>query len=177
MSSFTAPRRTTTTTVLCAFALLALAAPATAQPREAAAGGLVVSQPWTRSTPPGASVGGGYATIRNTGSEPDRLVGFTSPAAGRGEVHEMSVEAGVMRMRPVPILDIKPGESLVFRPGGLHLMFMELKAPLRQGEPVKGVLQFERAGRIEVEFSVARPGAPSPENSAAAGATSHDHRH
>lgn len=171
MSSLTAPL------AALALALLVLPARAQGQPVQAAAGGLVVSQTWTRATPPGASVGGGYATIRNTGPEPDRLIGFTSPAAERGEVHEMSVEAGIMRMRPMPVIEVKPGESLVMKPGGLHLMFMELRAPLRQGEPVKGVLRFERAGPIEVEFSVARPGAPGPENAAAASAPSHDHRH
>ena len=161
-----------------ALALFALPTPAHAQE----AGGLVVSQPWARATPPGASVGGGYATIRNTGPEPDRLVGFASPLAERGEVHEMSVESGIMRMRPMPVVEVKPGESLVLKPGGLHLMFMELRAPLRQGEPVKGVLRFERAGPIEVEFGVARPGAPGPEDGAASAAAQpapagHDHKH
>ena len=160
---------------------LAFAGPAVAEPGEARAGAILASRAWARATPPGAGIGGGYVTIRNAGDQPDRLVGFSSPAAARGELHEMSVEGGVMRMRPVPSLEIAPGETVVMKPGGLHLMLMELKAPLRQGEPLRATLRFERAGPLELEFSVARPGAPGPEDGAAMpedkAPAGHDHRH
>jgi copper(I)-binding protein len=127
-----------------------------------AAGPLKVSQPWSRATPAGAKVGGGYLSIENTGAAPDRLVSVTVPFAGRVEIHEMAVANGVMTMRPLDKgIAIAPGSKVEFKPGGFHLMFMELKQPLKQDERVKGVLTFEKAGPVEVEFTVAGVGARS----------------
>jgi hypothetical protein len=131
------------------------AAPAAAHSPEIRHGALVLGAPWARATPPAAQVGGGYLSIRNTGAAPDRLVSFASPVAGRGEVHEMAVTDGVMRMREIKGgLEIKPGETVELKPGGLHVMFMELKEPLKEGARVKGTLTFEKAGPIDVEFAV-----------------------
>ena len=126
-------------------------------------GTLVVDQPWTRATPGGAPVAGGYAVLRNTGTEPDRLLRITSPLAGRAEVHEMAMDGGVMTMRPLPQgLEIKPGETVALRPGGRHIMFMDLKVPFRQGEGIPVTLEFARAGKIELEFRVESIGAREP---------------
>lgn len=127
------------------------------------AGSLTLTQPWTRATPGGAKVAGGYLRITNAGPEPDRLVGGSFPIAGRVEVHEMAAEGGIMRMRPIEGgLVIRPGETVDLRPGGHHLMLMELSTALREGEPLKGTLVFERAGPVEVTFAVGRIGATQP---------------
>ena len=124
------------------------------------AGTLVIEQPWARATPGGAKVAGGYMTIVNTGPESDRFLGGSMPLAGRFEVHEMKVEDGIMKMREVRGgLEIGPGQKVEFKPGGYHLMFMDLSAPLKQGETVKGQLRFEKAGTVDVEFKVEAVGA------------------
>lgn len=123
-------------------------------------GALVVTAPWTRATPKGAPVAGGYVRITNTGAEVDRLVGGAFEGAGRVEVHEMVMDGSVMRMRELRAgLEIRPGQTVELRPGGLHLMFMELKAPVATGAPVRGRLTFEKAGSVDVEFAVAPLGA------------------
>lgn len=117
-------------------------------------GSLKIEHPWTRATPKGAPVAGGYLKITNTGTAPDKLIGGTFVNAGRFEVHEMKTENGVMTMRPVTGgLEIKPGQTVELKPGSFHLMFMDLKTPVEQGKPVKGTLVFEKAGTVEVEYS------------------------
>ncbi len=131
-----------------------------ADAKDVAVGPLQVSQPWLRATPKGASVAGGYLTIRNTGTTPDRLIGGSAEVAGRFEIHEMRMEQGVMRMRHLSRgLELKPGDTVELKPGGLHVMLMDLKQPLVQGETVKGTLVFEKAGTVAVEFSVEAIGA------------------
>lgn len=126
-------------------------------------GSLVISQPWSRATAAGAKVGAGYMTITNKGTTPDRLVGGSLPQAGRFEVHEMSMNNGVMRMRPVTGgLEIKPGATVKLAPGGYHVMFMNLKQQLKQGEKLKGELKFEKAGTVTVEYTVGAIAAQSP---------------
>jgi periplasmic copper chaperone A len=124
------------------------------------AGSLVIESPWTRETPGGSKIGGGYFAIKNNGSESDRLVGGSFPSAGHLEIHEMKMEGDVMRMRALTDgLEIKPGETVQLKPGGYHLMFMDLKKPFKQGETVKGELRFEKAGAVQVEFKVEAVGA------------------
>jgi copper(I)-binding protein len=132
--------------------LVTLSAPALA--KDYKAGALEIGQPWTRATPKGAAVAGGFMTIRNTGTAPDRLVGGSFEASKRVEVHEMKVDAGgVMRMREIAGgLEIAPGATVELKPGGYHVMFMDLTRQLQQGESVKGTLVFEKAGKVEVEF-------------------------
>jgi periplasmic copper chaperone A len=123
-------------------------------------GPLKIGHPWARATPAGAKVAGGYLTVHNTGSEPDRLLGGTVEIASRVEVHEMSVTDGIMRMRELPRgLVIAPGQKLELKPGSYHLMWLELLRPPKQGDRVKGVLRFERAGEIAVEFQIDAVGA------------------
>jgi periplasmic copper chaperone A len=119
------------------------------------AGALTIEQPWSRATPGGARIGGGYLRITNAGPQSDRLIGGTIPGASRGEVHEMSMDGDIMRMKPVDGgLEIKPGATVELKPGGHHLMFMDLKEPLKEGERLKGTLVFERAGKVEVDYEV-----------------------
>ena len=123
-------------------------------------GALEIGHPWARATPPTAPTGGGYLSVKNTGTEPDRLLSVSSPAAQTVQVHEMKMEGNVMRMRELESpLEIKPGETVTLAPGGLHLMMTGLKAPLKQGERVPLTLVFEKAGKIDVELSVVALGA------------------
>ena len=118
-------------------------------------GALQIAKPWMRATPKGASVAGGYMRITNRGTAPDRLVGGSTEAAARFEVHSMVMEQGVAKMRPVAGgLEIKPGETVDLRPGSFHIMLMGLKLPLEAGQKVKGALEFETAGKIEIEYQV-----------------------
>jgi copper(I)-binding protein len=123
-------------------------------------GSLEIGHPWARATPKGATIGGGYLKITNTGAEADRLVGGSSTVAGRFEVHEMATVDGVMKMRPVTGgLEIKPGQTVELKPGGFHIMLMGLKQPLEAGQTVKGTLTFEKAGTVEIEYKVEPIGA------------------
>jgi periplasmic copper chaperone A len=149
------------TSILFACVLSLAAGAAAAQ--EFKAGALEIDQPWSQATPKGAKVAAGYLTIKNTGTEPDRLVGVTSPAAGKSEIHEMSMDKGVMKMRPVPGgVEIKPGETVELKPGSFHIMMTGLKNPIERGKPFKASLTFEKAGPVEVEFAVVAAGAAAP---------------
>ncbi len=140
-----------------------IAAAADAAPAALKAGSLTLEQPWSRATPGGAKVGGGYLRITNTGTAPDRLIGGSFPLASKVEVHEMRLDGDVMRMKPVEGgLEIKPGATVELKPGGLHLMFMDLKEPLKEGQVLKGTLTFEKAGPIEVEYTVRGMGGAAP---------------
>ena len=111
-----------------ALAMLVAAAPARAD--DVKAGGLIISQAWARATPNGAKIGGGYLTIENTGTAPDRLLGGSADVASSVQVHEMSMDNGVMKMRPLEKgLTIDPGKTVKLAPGGYHLMMMDLKSP------------------------------------------------
>jgi periplasmic copper chaperone A len=126
------------------------------------AGSLDISNPWSRATPKGSSVAAGYMTIKNTGSTPDRLVEGSSDVASRFEVHEMKMENGVAKMRPVKGgLEIKPGETVELKPGSYHIMFVGLKKPLSAGDHVKATLVFEKAGTVSVDYDVRAMGAGS----------------
>ena len=125
-------------------------------------GNIQIGNPWTRATPKGADVAGGYMKITNKGSVPDSLIGGSSAAADRFEVHEMSMVDGVMKMRPLAKgLEVKPGETVELKPGSYHLMFMDLKAPFEAGKRVKGTLVFEKGGTVDIEYAVEALGAGS----------------
>ncbi len=145
-----------------------LAANASAAP----AAPVSVSSAWTAATPAGAKVAGGYAVIANATANADRLVGGSFEAAGRVEVHEMTDVAGVMRMREVTGgLPVPANGQAELKPGGYHLMFMDLKRQLKEGETLKGTLVFEKAGAVPVEFAV------RPLGSKDAGAGGHHNHH
>jgi copper(I)-binding protein len=154
------PMKSTTLLFVAAICLVTGSASA----EDARIGSIEIIHPWSRATPKGASVGVGYATIRNAGTVSDRLIGGSIAVAARLEVHEMTMDAGVMKMRELKSgLEIKPGETAMFKPGGLHLMFVDLKMPLEKGKPVKGTLIFERAGTVEVTYDVESVGAQPAE--------------
>ena len=155
-----------------AFALLALIG-APAQAQEVKAGDLVITQAWSRATPGGAKIAGGFLTIENKGAAPDRLTAVSGDVAGKVEIHEMAMNNGVMTMRPLDKgLAIEPGKTVKLAPGGLHLMLMDLKSPLKQGDKVPLTLEFEKAGKVVVPLDVQGVGAQAPAGGAASG---HDH--
>jgi hypothetical protein len=136
---------------------------AAARAEEVKAGDLVITQAWTRATPKGAKTSGGYLTIENKGSAPDRLIGGSADIAGSAQIHEMSTERGVMKMRPVENgLTIEPGKSVKLAPGGYHLMMMDLKQPLKRGDKVPVTLEFEKAGKVTISLDVEGVGAQGP---------------
>jgi periplasmic copper chaperone A len=137
-----------------------LAVPAFA---DSSLGSLNVSSPWARATPPGARVAGGYLTIENTGGTADRLLSADSPAAERTELHLMKTENGMMMMRAASDgVEIGAGASVVFAPGGYHIMFIRPKAPFVAGTSVPVTLVFEKSGTMELEFPVQPIGAGAP---------------
>jgi copper(I)-binding protein len=138
-----------------------LAAPARAE--EVKAGDLVITQSWARATPGGAKVGGGYLTIENKGSAPDRLIGGSADIADKVQVHEMAMNNGVMTMRPLDKgLTIDPGKTVKLAPGGYHLMLFDLKSPLKQGDKLPVTLEFEKAGKVKLTLDVQGVGAQAP---------------
>jgi len=131
---------------------------------EVTIGDLVVTQAGTRATPGGAPVAGGYLSIENKGSLPDRLLSGSTDAAKKVEIHEMALDNGIMTMRPVEGgLFIEAGKTLKFEPGGRHLMFIGLAAPFKEGEQVSVALAFEMAGKITVPFVVRGIGVHAPD--------------
>jgi len=154
-----------------AAALVLASSSALALAHEYRLGELEIGHPWARATLPAAKVGGGYLTITNEGAAPDRLIGGSSPVAGRVEVHAMEIKEGVMNMRPMSDgLEVPARGTLELAPGGFHLMLMELKEPLIEGERVPLTLEFENAGTVDVELAIvsARP-------SGDGGHSGHDH--
>lgn len=120
-------------------------------------GDLEIEHPWSRATVPGAKVAAGYFVVKNTGSEPDRLVSVSSTISDKAEIHEMAVDsAGVMTMRPIEGgLEIPAGGEVKLAPKGLHIMFISLTTKqLVEDESFKATLNFEKGGPVEVEFSV-----------------------
>src|SRR5579863_9612519 len=144
-------------------ALFAVLFAVSARAEDVKAGDLVISQAWSRATPGGAKVGGGYLTIENKGTTPDRLIGGSADNAATVQVHEMSMNNGVMTMRPVDGgLAIEPGKTVKLAPGGFHLMLLDLKGPLKQGDKLPITLEFAKAGKVSVMFDVGSIGAMGP---------------
>lgn len=114
---------------------------------------LRIDHPFARATPPGAQSGGVYATIENRGTSKDRLVRVASPAAASVELHSMTMDGNVMRMRAVPSLDIPAGASVKLG-GDYHVMLVDLARPLAVGDKVPLTLTFEKAGAIDVTADV-----------------------
>jgi copper(I)-binding protein len=153
----------------CAVLLVGLfAAPACAE--EVKAGDLVITQAWSRATPGGARVAGGYLTIENRGSTPDRLIGGSAEVCDKIQVHEMSMNNGVMTMRQLDKgLAIEPGKTVKLAPGGVHLMMLNPKSPLRQGDKVPVTLEFEKAGNVKVSLDVQGVGGQAPPGAGSTG--------
>lgn len=136
-----------------------------AVPEEYHVGDLTITAPFTRATLPNAPVAGGFLTVTNTGAEDDRLVAVSSEAAGHSELHEMAMEGDVMKMRElVDGLTIPAGETVALKPGGYHIMFMELQHSLEEGHTVSVTLTFEKAGEIDIPLLIGTSNAREAEH-------------
>jgi copper(I)-binding protein len=145
--------------------------PAVAAAQEFKAGSITVVAPWARATPGGSKVGGAYLELKAAAGSGDRLVSASSTAAGTVEIHEHANEGGVMKMRRIDGLAVPAGGSVVLKPGGYHLMLMDLKQPLKQGDKLQLTLTFEKAGALSVEGPVAPLGAMAADDDAGQGAS------
>ena len=124
-----------------------------AQAQNAKVGGVQIENAYTRATVPGQMVAGGFMKIENKGSA-DQLISASSPVAGEVQLHEMAMDGNVMKMRQVKEIAVPAGGAVELKPGGLHLMFMNIKAPLAAGETVPVKLKFAKAGEVEVKMPV-----------------------
>ena len=120
---------------------------------------ITIDHPCARATPPGARGGGAFFVVQNGGTTPDRLVRVASPVAGSVELHQMTMDGGVMKMRAMPTLEVRPGDRVELKPGGYHVMLIDLKQPLKAGDNFPLTLTFEGAGTIEVSVEVEAMGA------------------
>jgi copper(I)-binding protein len=125
-------------------------------------GDIQVRHPWSRATPPGAKVGVAYMEIGNRGAQPDKLLAASTPIARAVEMHVTQRDGEVMKMRQVQAFEIPPRERYALRPGGSHLMLVDLTQPLKQGERFTMRLRFERAGELEIELEVQEAGSRHP---------------
>jgi periplasmic copper chaperone A len=146
--------------------IMAAALVGTASAETPASSGVAVTDAWARATPGGAKTGAVYLTLMNHGADGDRLVGVATPVADRAQLHVESVEDGIMKMRPLAEVEVKPGATAVLKPGASHVMLVGLKQPLKEGESFPLTLDFAKAGKQEVQVNVAKIGAMGPEGGA-----------
>ncbi|HVJ23764.1 MAG TPA: copper chaperone PCu(A)C [Burkholderiales bacterium] len=139
--------------------VLIVAASTAALPHSHEKGDLQIRHPWSRATPPGASVAAGYFEIRNNGKQPDRLLSASTPVAKKVEMHVTEHADEVAKMRQLRAFEVPGRERLALEPNGAHLMLVDLVQPLKKGERFPMTLRFERAGEIEVQFEVQEMGA------------------
>jgi copper(I)-binding protein len=138
---------------------LVVAGAALAQPAQ-----LEVSNAWARATPGNAPNGAAYVTIQSPSA--DRLVSTSTPVAKKAELHTMSMQGMVMKMRPLSGLDIPAGKPVTLKPGGDHIMLLGLEHPLREGQSFPLTLDFEKAGSRTVTVTVVKAGATGPGSAA-----------
>jgi copper(I)-binding protein len=126
-----------------------------------------IEKPWSRATAPGARLAAGYMVVRNKAASADRLIGASSPLAARVETHVTEKEGEILRMRQVKAYDIPARGSFELKPGGAHLMLVDIKQPFKEGDKVPVTLRFEKAGEVKVELPVTRaaPVSGAPQHS------------
>jgi copper(I)-binding protein len=166
-------------TALALGLLLSSAVAAGAFAHEYQAGKLKIAHPWARITVPGQQAGGAFFSVQNTGAA-DRLLGASSPAAARVELHTMAMEGNVMKMREVDVIELPAGKTVDLQPStAQHVMLSGLKAPLKLGDKVPLTLRFEKAGEVKVELKVeaATPAPVKPPLESASGGHGHHHHH
>jgi copper(I)-binding protein len=155
----------------CTGVLLAASAQsfaATAKAADYDVGSIHITTPWARATAKSASVGAAYLTIANNGKTSDRVSCVSSDVSTQCQIHTMEMVNGVMKMRPVDEgLEIMPGQTIMLKPGGIHVMLSGLKHPLEPGRIAEVTLQFEQAGAVDIEFPIVAIGAAAPGATAA----------
>lgn len=154
-----------------------LAASAAIAQQGSQSSGVTVTKPWARATPGGAKVGAAYLQLSAAPSGPDKLVAARSPVAGNVELHTHSQVDGVMKMRRVDDIAVAPGKNVTLKPGGLHIMLMDLKQPLKEGETIDLTLVFEKAGEVAVKVPVLKVGSAGPDGAKGGGGHGGHHKH
>jgi periplasmic copper chaperone A len=152
-------------------ALALCAAASAAQAQDVMAGNLHIMKPWTRATAPTATVGGGFMGLMNMGKSDDALIAVKAGISEKVELHSHTMDGGVMKMREVPRIEVPAGKTVELKPGSFHVMFINLKAPLKQGEKIPLTLVFEKGGEVKVDMLVDAMGAKGSKNDMA------DHKH
>ncbi|MDB5775122.1 MAG: rane protein [Herbaspirillum sp.] len=128
---------------------------ASASAKDYKAGAIVIDHPYARATVPGQPSAGAYIGIENTGKQADTLMSISTAVAKSAEIHTMSMDGNIMRMREVGSIDIKPSEKIAMTPGaGPHIMLIGLSKPLKAGDTFPMTLKFKKAGKIEVSVLV-----------------------
>ncbi|MFO1154694.1 MAG: copper chaperone PCu(A)C [Rhodospirillales bacterium] len=148
--------------LLTALAAIALAPAAAMAAESYQLGDLQITHPWARASAGAATAGAAYMQISTRGTAADQLVAASTPVAGKAELHTHVTEGDIMRMRPVDSIAIAPGQPTELKPGGLHVMLLDLKAPLKEGESFPLTLNFAHAGTITVEVAVGSVAAGGP---------------
>jgi copper(I)-binding protein len=126
------------------------------------AGGLTINHPWTRAMPKGSDMAAGYLSVTNTGKAADVLEGAEVNGVGHVMLHTIKEQNGVATMDEVDGVTIEPGQTVTLQPGGVHLMWMDVTAPLEVGKMVSGTLEFKHAGKVPVGFKVEPMGVKAP---------------
>jgi copper(I)-binding protein len=123
-----------------------------------------VDHAWARATPGGAKTAAVYLTLHNSGAVDDRLISVSTSMAEKAELHTTANDNGVMRMRSVAALNVKAGVPIELKPGGYHIMLLDLKGPLVAGQSFPLSLTFDKAGKVEVMAVVEKVGATGPDS-------------
>ena len=135
-------------------AIVSITLSGTVSAQNALIGPIKIENAYTRATMPGQQVAGGFMKIENKSGPADQLVSVSSPISGEVQLHEMSMEGNVMKMRQVQGIAVPAGGAVELKPGGLHIMFINIKAPLTAGETVPVKLKFAKAGEVELKMPV-----------------------
>ena len=122
-----------------------------------AADSVTVQDPYVRLAPPNAPATGAFMVIRNGGDKDVKVIKASNPASKVTELHTHLNEGGVMKMRPVPAIEVKAKGEAVLKPGGLHVMLIDLKAPMKEGDVVPSTLGFDDGSSKPVDAKVVRP--------------------
>ena len=144
---------------LAALAALTWAAGGPAAGHDYTVNNIVVEHPWARATAPRQPAGAVYVTLHNTGTDDDRLTGVSTPMAASSGLHTTRNDDGIMRMRPLEVIELPAGDAVRLAPGGLHIMLVGLTEPLEVGNLLPLSLTFERAGTLDIEVFIDIPGA------------------
>lgn len=147
----------------CGIGLAALALTTPLLAHNYTIGKLAIGHPWTRETAASQKVGAGFLAITNSGKKADRLISATAAGMKEVQLHTVSMDNGVMRMRQLKNgIPVPAGETVTFKPGGYHLMFMGLTQPFKKGGKIPVTLRFQQAGNVKVQFAVQPVGSTTP---------------
>jgi periplasmic copper chaperone A len=139
--------------------------------------GIMVSHGWARATAKTARTGVAYVTLENTSGTADKLISASAPVADKVELHTHMHDGAIMRMREVQSVEVGPHAKVALKPGGLHIMMIGLKEPLKKGSHFPLTLDFEKAGKMTVDVAIEGPGSMGMEGMKMEGQSHGDMKH